>query len=102
MEKLTYYVSVQAGTILEEQGDAAYEFVIQATPKEADQLQELLDLKQESEDETFWRGIMPAVPYHEDQANDEYDDSLRGVFERVYRLGTQQTKEFMEQSGMIH
>jgi hypothetical protein len=101
MEKAIYYVSVQAGTILQEQGAAAYEFEIEATSKEVEQLQELMDMKEDAEGSTLARGATPYIPYHLDQANDIYDAQLVEVYRAVHRLGTASTRQHIESIGIL-
>lgn len=101
MDRAKYYVSVQAGTVLQNQGDAAYEFEIEATAKEADKLLEMMEMKQETEENTLVRGTVPGVPYHFDQENDIHDEHLKGVYRFIYGLGTSETKQFLEQNQII-
>lgn len=101
MEKSTYYVSVQAGTVVEEEGATSFEFVIQATPKEIDKLQYLFEEMDEAEDDTFTRAFTPAIPYHQDAPNDEYDESLKRVYKHIYELGNDQTRHQIEQMGVL-
>ncbi|GIQ67360.1 hypothetical protein DUZ99_02475 [Xylanibacillus composti] len=101
MDKRTYYVSVQAATILENQGDAAYEFEIEATPKEAAQLGELMEVQKDYDFESFFRAPIPGIPYHYDGPNDGYDTSMRQVFAKLHELGTAETKQHIEQMGIL-
>lgn len=101
MEKSTYYVSVQAGTILQDQGAAAYEFEIEATSKEVDKLQELMEMMRDAEGDTFARAPIPGIPYHLDEANDIYDHSLKDIYKAVYELGTEETRQHIKGIGII-
>jgi hypothetical protein len=101
VEKKTYYVSVQAGTVLENEGDAAYEFEIQATEQEVEDLIETFGLLHDLDNTTAVRGISPAVPYHQDQANDDYDTVLTQVYRKLYELGNEETKQIIANMGMI-
>ncbi len=101
MEKKTYYVSVQASSVLPEQGDAAYEFEIEATDEEISVLQEVFDDKYFSENGTIGRAMTPWKPYHEDQDNDEYDGYLKDAYGIIYRLGTPETRSHIEQMGIL-
>lgn len=100
MDKKTYYVSVQADTILENQGDAAYEFEIQATQDEVNELFDLLEEKREFEDATFIRAHIPGVPYHQDLENDGYDEALRKIYARIHTLGNDEAKRTIESMGL--
>lgn len=101
MDKRKYYVSIQAATILENQGDAAYEFEIEATPKEAAKLGELMEIQKDYDFETFFRTPVPGIPYHHDEANDGYDAATKHVFAKIHELGTVETKQHIEQMGIL-
>ncbi|CAM3413666.1 hypothetical protein [Marinicrinis lubricantis] len=100
--KKTYFVSVQANSILEEKGSAAFEFEIQATDQELDQLAALFEEKEDSENATFRQAGISSVPYHElDDANDTYDATMIDVYKKIYELGTEETKRHIEQMGIL-
>lgn len=92
MEKRRYYISVQAKSILEEQGEAAYELEMDATPEEAEKLKVLFDELDDFDNATFFRTPIPGIPYHHDSENDGYDYSLKEVYNFIYHLGTEDTK----------
>jgi hypothetical protein len=101
MDKKTYYVSVQAGTAVEQRDAAPFEFVIEATPRDLDKLQELFEEKNEADDDTFTRAMTPAIPYHQDVQNDAYDASLRQVYRLIHELGTPETRAHIESMGVL-
>lgn len=92
MDKKTYYVSVQAGSVLENEGDAAYEFEIVATEDEVDDLIERFEMLSDADNSTAFRAILPALPYHQDVEHDTYDWALTDIYRRLYELGTEETK----------
>ncbi|WP_126425286.1 hypothetical protein [Brevibacillus marinus] len=100
MAKKRYYVSVQAGTVMENQGDAAYEYEIEATPEEVRALMILLEEKYDDDWLAFFRAHIPGVPYHYDGENDRYDQHLRQIYALLYRLGTDETKRQIEAAGL--
>jgi hypothetical protein len=102
MEKTKYYVSVQAQSILSEQGAAAYELVILATDREVAQLQELFDNEEEAENATFFRGMAPGIPYHIDNENDVYDYYLIEIYKKIYELGTPETRSHIEGMNILN
>ncbi|UFJ41181.1 hypothetical protein LOK74_01060 [Brevibacillus humidisoli] len=101
MEKKRYYVSVQAGTVLENKGDAAYEYEIEATPEEVQALMILLEEKYDDDWLTFFRAHISGVPYHYDRENDLYDNDLREIYSLIHRLGTEETKRQIESAGLV-
>jgi hypothetical protein len=100
-DKKTYYVSVQAESIMENQGDAAYEFVIVADDREIGELQELFDALEDADQMTAIRAHIPYVQYHDDPENDDYDAQLTAVYRKLYELGTPETKRHIESMGVL-
>jgi hypothetical protein len=101
MDRKRYYISVQSKTIMENQGDAAYELEIEATPEEIEQLKEMFEDEEDFELETFFRAHYLAVPYHLDASNDLYDQSLRAIYEKLHALGTEETKKHIESMHVL-
>ncbi|WP_248928683.1 hypothetical protein [Paenibacillus hamazuiensis] len=101
MEKKTYYVSVQAGTVLDDKQAASFEFEILATPEEVDKLAEMFDDTTNVDNHSFWRAHNPTIPYHDDAENDGYDDGLRQIYETIYELGTPETKRHIEDMHLL-
>lgn len=93
MEKKTYYVSVQAGSVLENEGDAAYEFEIVASEQEVEALMEQFGTLSDADNATAFRAHLPGVPYHQDAELDGYDTALTEVYRTLYELGTEETKQ---------
>ncbi|WP_159885063.1 hypothetical protein [Paenibacillus puerhi] len=102
MEKNRYYVSVQSKTIMLQQGDAAYEFEIDATPEEILQLQDLFEEEEDFENETFFRTPLPGIPYHHDRANDGYDFVLTEIYQKLHDLGTKETKAHIKSMHILN
>ena len=102
MEKKKYYVSVQSNSILVEQGATPYEMEIYATEREVEQLQELLNGKWDADESTFIRGIIPAMPYHLDDENDNYDFYLLEIYKKLYELGTDETKDQIDKMNILN
>jgi hypothetical protein len=93
MDKRTCYISVQARTIMENQGDAAYEFEIEATQEDIDKLQQLFVMMNEYDEGTYIRSHVPAMPYHHDSDNDLYDDTLKEIYSMIGNLGPKETSD---------
>ena len=101
MDKKTYYVSVQSGSINEEQGATSYEFVIRATEEETGQLQELFDERGKADNETFMRAYVPGIPYHFDGENDMYDETIKQIYTLIHKLGNHETKTHIEAMNIV-
>ncbi|WP_168118656.1 hypothetical protein [Paenibacillus sp. HB172176] len=93
MDKRRYYVSVQAKDIMYQQGDAAYEFEIDATQEDIDKLQELFLEMDKFDNQSALRGHLPGIPYHHDLENDGYDYYLNEAYRLIGELGTAETRE---------
>lgn len=101
MDKSRYYVSVQSRSVLTEQGASSYEWEIEATPGEADQVRMELDLMQEKEEEAFPGYVFPWPDTPEQSTNALFQDSLDRVYMTIYRLGTPETKTQMQQLRLL-
>ncbi|MED4600835.1 hypothetical protein P9314_08970 [Paenibacillus validus] len=102
MERNKYYVSVQSRSIMSNQGDAAYELEIEATDEEIKQLQELFEVEEDFEIDTFWRAHAAGIPYHYDQANVGYDMALQEIYRKIHALGTKETKDQIEKMQILN
>lgn len=97
----TYYVSVQSLTIMERQGDGPYEFEINATKEQVDQLNEIFEKMKTADQQAYWSSHVPFIPYHEDKENDTYDLHLRNAYRLIYELGTEETKKHIESMNIL-
>ncbi|MEI7026926.1 hypothetical protein [Paenibacillus sp. y28] len=100
-DKKTYYVSVQANTVLDDKGAAAFEFEIEATDEDIEKLEELFEYKIDADDGSALRSHLPAIPYHIDEENDAYDASLREIYRQIHHLGTLETKQHIESMDIL-
>jgi len=101
MAKKRYYVSVQSDAILENKGDAAFEFEIDADEEEISRLQELMDGRNEADNYAFIRAHVPFLEYHRDRPNDVHDFYLKEIYGMLHRLGTPETKRHIESMGVL-
>ncbi|MBB6731734.1 hypothetical protein [Cohnella zeiphila] len=97
MDRRRYYVSVQSKSILENQGDGAYEFEVDATPEEVQTLRDLFAALEIHEYGTAFRiALQPGLPYHHDRQNDAYDDDLNEIYNLLHRIGTEETVRHLD------
>lgn len=102
MDKKRYYISVQAGTILEKQGDAAYELEIEATPEEVDKLSEVFEELDNFDQASFTQAATSVtIAYHLDESNDGYDFYLNEAYSMIYDLGTEETKQHIKSMKIL-
>lgn len=96
MDKKTYYISVGSGDIIRQEDAGNFEFEIQATEEELNELEELFEEKEEAENGSARRALTPYREYHNDPENDAYDATLRDIYRLIHKLGTPETKAHIE------
>ncbi|WP_202078513.1 hydrolase [Caldalkalibacillus salinus] len=101
MEKKKYYVAVESGQILEDQGASSYELEIEATEEERQQLEKLFSKKNTENIDLF---IDPHAPNKWDEIESDvqnYNDFMMNIYAMIYRLGTPETKDFIERNDIL-
>ncbi|MDB5053897.1 MAG: hypothetical protein JWM44_1947 [Bacilli bacterium] len=100
MDRKKYYVSVQSRTIMENQGDAAYELEIIATPEDVEKLVKLFEALEDTDESSYFKGYI--LQYHHDEFNDDYDSYLNQIYQTLYNVGTEETKAHISSMGIIN
>ncbi|WP_433746564.1 hypothetical protein [Paenibacillus amylolyticus] len=98
MDSKKYYVSVMGRSVIPDPSVTSYEWIIKATPQEAEHLLGLLNLMQEKEEEAFPGMVFPWPDTPEEYVNRAYETVLQQVYREIYRLGTPETRYQIEQS----
>jgi len=101
MEKRRYYVSVQAKTVMESQGDSAYEFEIEATPEELRRLYELFAVTTEADLEQYYRVHTGETIVDGRIEEDFVDRHLTEVYRLLEKLGTPETKAHIRSMNVL-
>ncbi|MBB3067635.1 hypothetical protein FHS14_000605 [Paenibacillus baekrokdamisoli] len=97
-----YYVSVQAGSILESPTLAAYELVIEANQEERDQLEEWFgELSSMDEAEALHFTEHPFGSATVEEMSRGVDGILEEIYKQLYRLGTSETKNHIAMMGLF-
>ncbi len=96
-----YYVSVQSKSIMENKGDATYEYEIEASPEDIDHLKAIFSKMKDAEYSSYWRTHIPGVPYHHDKENDIYDRNLVQAYQAIYSMGNQEAKDHILAMGIL-
>jgi hypothetical protein len=106
MNKKPYYVSVPGpgtGEVRSEKGESSYDFEINATEDEAYELKEFFEKAYSDDMKTYLHmHIVPVIPNSIDKDHKEYDDSFNTIYQKIYELGTENTKEQIEQMGILN
>lgn len=101
MERKKYFVSVASGEISQVQYGNNDDFTIYATGSEVRDLRAKMDMMQDAEFKSYWRAHIPIMSYHNDKANDQYNEGIQSAFQMIYDLGDDQTKENLQQMGVL-
>src|SRR5690242_7608306 len=102
MEKETYYVTVD-GTIHSEKliDDAPYDFEVQATEAEINNLQELFQQTYNIDWDTFVQANLPYQTEERQKASTDADQKIKEIYTAIYRLGNEETKRSIESLGLL-
>jgi hypothetical protein len=93
----TFYVSVQAGQILEDPEAAAYELVVRMNERDHAKLSELLDeLSSMDEAQMFHFSSSPFGSASDEEINAGYDGLIKQIYTKLYEHGTAETKRQIE------
>lgn len=101
-ERKPYYVSVQAGQILEDPQAAAYELEILANEEEYTRLRELFDeLASMDEAQAFHFVSHPYGSASEIEMNNGYDEIIQRIYKQIYEYGTETTRQHIETMQLL-
>jgi hypothetical protein len=97
-----YYISVQAGQILEDPEAAAYELEIMANPEDISRLQELFEeLASMDEAQVAHFHYNPYESASNDQINSGTDGIIQRIYRQLYECGTDSTKKHIEEMQIL-
>ncbi len=99
--KKRYYVEVSSGEILEDQGASSYHFEIDADEEDIYELSELFDLTDKDSRLSLYRAHVPAMSYHEDKNNDDYDNHMKEIYSLIHKLGNKKTRDHIESMRIL-
>ncbi|MGM8211938.1 hydrolase [Virgibacillus sp. W0430] len=99
--KEKYYVSLASREISRSRYHNNDDFTIYATEDEIEQLRSKLDAMYHADFNAYWRAHVPFMHYHNDKANEAYDGQVTQVFQMLYELGDEKTKEYIAETGVL-
>lgn len=100
MEKKTYYVVPQTKEILEAPVEHLPEYEIEANIEEVEEIRELLKAIYDNDFETYIDAHFWLIEEsHND--NDRYDQAFFTLYNKLYELGTDETKQKIKSLGFI-
>lgn len=97
----TYYVNMQAREISQIKFQNNHHYKIEATADEVEELRRLFNKVYEADRDAYWRSHIPFVPYHNDLANDQYDEAFTEALQLIYKLGDEQTRTYIDTTGVL-
>src|SRR5699024_7353529 len=75
---------------------------IHATLSEKQELERTLQGMKTDDFMTFLRSVVPTKPYHEAEHNKQFMKSYEAVLQNVYDLGTEETRKFIDETGILN
>lgn len=100
-KKEQYFVSVATGKISQIPNGQDNDFVIQATSQEVEKLRRLFTNMDAADKMSHIRSAIPIVPYHNDEANEDYDHYITEAYEMIYNLGDEEARTSIDESGIL-
>lgn len=98
--KQLYYVSLETQTINEVPIPDGYSYEIFATPDEIKQIRLLFKTLENLSKDALKHLAVPFNEYSVDEDRESYSDYLLEIYELLYQLGTEQTKQNIEETGI--
>lgn len=99
--KKTYYITLANGEISQLKSASPWNFKIEATDDEIDQLREYFDQNYSTDWQAFYRAHIPYIEYHHDPQNDAYDETLKNIYKMIYDLGDEETRNHISSEGIL-
>ncbi|WP_181349497.1 hydrolase [Thalassobacillus sp. CUG 92003] len=93
MEKKKYFVNIGTREISVNHDANNDDFIIYANDEEIVLLREVFDEVYNADMRSFFRSHTPFKPYHQDADNDEFDEGMNTVFQKLYEYGDDMTRE---------
>ncbi len=106
MEKKKYYVSIHTSAstyeIREEKGQSTYDFEIEASPEEIEQLKYSFEKAASADFKSYLHSHVPFPNDMADADHETYDNTLNTIYDKIYTLGTTETKSQIEEMGVLN
>ena len=100
--KKTYYIAIASGEISQSATSSPWDFKIEASQNEIQELRLYFDKIDSTGWKNFFRAHIPFLEYHHDKENDEYDEILIQIYNKVYQLGDQEARNTIEEMGILN
>ncbi|MHA0857035.1 hypothetical protein [Paenibacillus sp. CMAA1364] len=100
MNKHKYYVSVHGRSVLMNKGATSYEWEIEATSEQAQEIAHLMRQLEEEEQGGFIHHVFPWPDTPEEEMNMAYQHALDDIYKSIYDLCSECTRLQMRESGI--
>lgn len=99
-DRKSYFVSLEKAHISEVSVPDSTEYEILATEDELKQLEQLFNQKEDHEKKAVEFLAKPFNEWGADDERDAYDTKLIDIYNLIYQLGTNETKEKINKMGL--
>src|SRR5699024_2673211 len=96
-----YYVNLQKREITKIDEEKKHGLTIYAAPDEVSSLRSMFSQIDTAEHSTFFHSHIPIMSYHNDPVNEHYDKTMKEVANRLYDLGKNEMKGYIEETSII-
>ncbi|RKQ29567.1 hydrolase [Oceanobacillus halophilus] len=101
MDKSKYFINVGNGEISQAKHDNNDYLTIYASDSEIGYLRRKFENMHKASFGSFIRSHIPLVEYHNDTANDQYDENMLEVYRMLHELGDETTKSHIESMEIL-
>lgn len=99
--KEIYYITVATCEISQSATDSPWNFKIEATDDDIIALRKYFSQNYSTEWQNFFRAHIPFIEYHNDKANDAYDEIIKKVYGMIYQLGDNEARSHIDSMGIL-
>lgn len=99
-DKRRYYISVTHNLIQDVPNDSA-EFEMMLTDEQVASLKDQMDALIKDDEYTFKRAFVPYKSADHDDATEEFDEKLIGLYAYLYEIGDEKTRQLIERMNIL-
>ncbi|MWV45723.1 hypothetical protein GRF59_19085 [Paenibacillus sp. HJL G12] len=99
-DKKRYYISVTHNLIQDVPNDST-EFELMLTDDQVTRLRDQMDELTKDDEYTFKRAFVPFKSADHDDATEQFDEKLLGLYAYLYEVGDEETKRMIEELNVL-
>lgn len=96
-----YHINISTGAITQDNSDQNAAYTIYANGQEIKEIRNELEKMHDASNASFVRAHIPIMLYHNDPQNDAYDAGLKTLFQLLYELGDEETKQHIQSLDIL-